>query len=75
MRHAQSLLMAGITTRKVLGDEITGLRITLPSAWTKAWNLRAGDRLEVLYDDVLLAIPKAGPQAERMRRAMAEVRR
>jgi bifunctional DNA-binding transcriptional regulator/antitoxin component of YhaV-PrlF toxin-antitoxin module len=67
--------MAGVTTRKILGDSATGLRITLPSAWTRAMNLRAGDSIEVQYDDVLLAIPRPGPQAERVRQAMEEVER
>jgi bifunctional DNA-binding transcriptional regulator/antitoxin component of YhaV-PrlF toxin-antitoxin module len=67
--------MAGSATRRVLGDEVTGLRITLPSAWTRAMHLRAGDQLEILYDDVLLAIPRPGPQAKRVREAMAEVER
>ncbi len=54
--------MAGVTKRKVLGDEVTGLGITLPSAWTRAMNLRPGDSIEVHYDDVLLAIPRPDPK-------------
>jgi hypothetical protein len=46
--------------------------MTLPVDWVRALGLHAGDRLEIHYDDVLLAVPRQSPQAERVRRAFAE---
>ena len=50
------------------------LRVNLPRAWVTAIGLRAGDRVRLVFDDVLLIVPHAGPQAERARRALSEVR-
>lgn len=64
--------MGGLSKRHVLGDEASGFRLTFPAAWARAIGLKPGDLVEVLYDDVLLVIPRPGPQADRVRRAMAE---
>lgn len=47
-------------------------RLNLPKAWTDALSLKPGDVVEVLFDDVLVVIPRSGPQAERVRAALAE---
>ena len=66
--------MTGLSNRRVLGTEATGLRMTFPTAWARALGLRPGDSIEVLFDDVLVVIPRPSPQADRVRRAMAEER-
>jgi hypothetical protein len=50
-------------------------RLNLPKAWTDALQLKPGDVVDVLFDDVLVVIPHPSPQAGRVRHAMAEVSR
>jgi hypothetical protein len=46
--------------------------LVLPRAWCDGAGVSKGCRVEVLYDDVLVVIPKPGRQAERVRRALDE---
>lgn len=47
-------------------------RLNLPRSWTDALGLKPGDSVELAFDDVLLVIPRRSPQADRVRRALAE---
>ena len=47
----------------------------LPLSWCDGLGLEKGDRVDLVFDDVLVVIPRKTPQADRVRRAMAEVER
>jgi antitoxin component of MazEF toxin-antitoxin module len=51
----------------------TGAKLLrLPKAWVDGVGIRKGQEVEILFDDVLLVIPKSSAQALRVRRAMEE---
>lgn len=49
-----------------------GKLLHIPKAYIDGNNLHKGDVVELLFDDVLVLIPWPSPQADRVRRAMAE---
>jgi hypothetical protein len=52
----------------------TGAKLLhIPKAFSEGNELRKGQRVELVFDDVLIVIPRPSPQADRVRRAMAEV--
>ncbi len=65
--------MADLSKRRILGDEASALRMTFPAPWARVLGLKPGQTVEVLFDDILVVIPRPGPQADRVRKAMAEV--
>ena len=46
-----------VTSRKVIKLGHNGLVITLPAGWVRYYNLRAGDRLEVIANKKLIVRP------------------
>ncbi|MFH7880417.1 MAG: hypothetical protein QXI09_00180 [Candidatus Aenigmatarchaeota archaeon] len=51
--------MPGIERRSVLelGSQKKSLAITLPQAWAKFWDIKKKQKLNILYDDVLIVFP------------------
>ena len=49
--------MPTVTSRKVIKLGHNGLVITLPAGWVRYYNLRAGDRLEVIANKKLIVRP------------------
>jgi len=49
--------MPTITSRKVIKLGKNGLVITLPAGWVRYYNLKAGDRLEVIANEKLIVRP------------------
>jgi len=50
--------MPTVTSRKVIKLGHNGLVITLPAGWVRYYNLRAGDKLEVIANDKLTVKPR-----------------
>lgn len=50
------------------------VRVGVPKVWSDAMGLKKGDVVEVVFDDILVVIPQMCPQAERVLKAMREVR-
>lgn len=48
----------------------SGARIGIPKIWIDALGLHPGEEVEVVFDEVLLIIPRRTRQAERVRKAM-----
>lgn len=42
------------------------LIITLPCGWTKFWNMSKGEKVQILYESVLIVIPPACPNKEEL---------
>ena len=49
--------MPTLTTRKVIKLGKNGLVITLPTGWVRYYDLKAGDRLEVIANEKLTVRP------------------
>ena len=49
--------MPTITTRKVIKLGKNGLVMSLPAGWVRYYNLKAGDRLEVIANKKLIVRP------------------
>jgi hypothetical protein len=56
--------------RRSLYKDGGGIRTSVPKLWADALSLKAGDRVDLLFDEVLVVIPRPSKQAERVRRAM-----
>lgn len=64
--------MTGEVERSVLafGADKRQYAVTLPRAWADGVGLRPGNRVAVVYSDVLVVIPKDSSQARRVRSAL-----
>ena len=49
--------MPTLTLRKLIKFGDTGLVLTIPKGWLRYYNLKAGDRLEVIANDELIIRP------------------
>lgn len=49
--------MPTITFRKLIKFGVNGLVITIPKGWTHYYNLKSGDKLEVIADGELTIRP------------------
>jgi hypothetical protein len=47
----------------------------LPKSWVDGVGIRAGQLVELVFDDILVVIPRPSRQADRVRRAMEEAKR
>jgi len=53
--------MPTLTLRKVIKLGQNGLVMTLPAGWVRYYNLKAGDRLEVIANKKLIVRPDRKP--------------
>ena len=49
------------------------LVMTLPKAWLNFWQLKKGERVEIVYDGILVVIPSNHPKKEELNRKLMEV--
>ena len=49
--------MPTLTSRKIIKLGFNGLVITLPAGWIRYYNLKAGDKLEVVANKKLIVRP------------------
>ena len=49
--------MPTLTLRKLIKFGQTGLVLTIPKGWSRYYDLKAGDRLEVIANDELIIRP------------------
>ncbi len=66
--------MIGRLRRSLYEDGPGTLRIGMPKIWTDAMNLKKGTKVDVVFDEILVVVPKKSAQAERVLKAMREVR-
>lgn len=56
----------------------TSLAITIPKVWATFWQLRKGEKVQILYDTVLVVIPQDHPNSKKVenkvKRILAETR-
>ena len=48
------------------------LVITLPKVWLNFWQLKKGEKLEIIYDGVLIIIPPNHPKKKEIRKKIKE---
>ena len=59
----------GRVRRRIYRDG-SGARIGLPKLWVDSLGLRPGDEVELVFDEIVLVIPRRSAQANRVRKAM-----
>ena len=65
--------MSGRTTVRVQAAGVgTARRLNLPKSWTDSLGLQPGQRVDLLFDDVLVVVARPSRQAERVSAALEE---
>lgn len=64
--------MIGRLRRSLYEDGPGTMRIGMPKVWTDAMCLKKGNKVEVVFDEILVVIPKKSAQAERVLKAMQD---
>lgn len=57
-----------------LYEDGQGVRLGIPKLYAEAMGMKKGEKVEVFFDDVLVVVPRKSAQADRVLRAMREVR-
>jgi antitoxin component of MazEF toxin-antitoxin module len=60
-------------SRRLYSDG-NSIRLGLPKLWVDALGLRAGDEVELTFDELLVVVPRVSAQADRVLRAMREAK-
>ncbi len=62
--------MIGRAVRSLYVGSAHDLRFGVPTLWAQAMGLKPGQRVEVLFDEVLVLVPRKSSQAQRVIKAM-----
>ena len=50
----------------------TNLAISLPKGWTKFWKMTKGEKIQVLYDSILVIIPSTHPKRKEVEKKVEQ---